>query len=316
MSEKALIVGIRGQDGTLLARSLAHKGIDVVGISRDAVFVGSEDARPFSISDAESVAALIRDLKPKEIYYLAAHHSSAESAEDNLSPHSYKKYHQTHVVGLLNCLSAIREHSVHSRLFYAASSLIYNGAIGPRQNESTPFNPVGFYGVTKLQGLHLCRQFREVHGVFASVGILYSHESVFRSDRFLSKKLIKAAHQVSLGQIETIQVGSLRAKNDWGYAPDYVEAFQRVLSVDQSNDFVIASGTSHSVNEFARIVFSCFGLNATEHIKEKESTLARPTVEKIGDFSKLTKATGWMPSMTFERMIKRLVDDYLGSLAK
>ncbi len=316
MSEKALIVGIRGQDGTLLARSLARKGIDVVGISRDKLFLGGEDARPFSIGDADSVEGLIRELKPKEIYYLAAHHKSAESAEDNSSPHSYEKYHQTHVAGLLNCLSAMKKHSLQSRFFYAASSLIYDGTIGPRQNENTPFSPVGFYGATKLQGLHLCRQFRETHGLFASVGILYSHESVLRPITFLSKKLLCAAHQISKGQLDRVTVGSLKARNDWGYAPDYVEAFQKILTLAAPTDFVVASGESHSVRDFAAAVFERFGLDASKHVFETAGLLARETPTKIGDITKLTSFTGWTPPRSFSSMIERLVEDYLSTQEK
>ena len=313
MSKRALVVGICGQDGTLLARCFARKGVHVVGISRDKLFLGREDAQPFSISDADSIEGLIKDLRPDEVYYLAAHHTSAESTEDNASPHSYEKYHHTHVGGLLNCLSAIKKHSLHSRLFYAASSLVYDGTNGPRQNENTPFSPVGFYGATKLQGLYLCRQFRETHGLFASVGILYSHESALRPDTFLSKKLISAAHQISKGQLDRVTVGSLKARNDWGYAPDYVEVFQKILNLSSPNDFVVASGESHSVRDFAAAVFERFGLDASKHVFETPGLLARGTPTKTGDISKLTSLTGWTPPRSFSCMVERLVDDYLST---
>jgi GDPmannose 4,6-dehydratase len=316
MSEKALVVGIRGQDGTLLARSLACKGLDVVGISRERVYFSNQDSEPFSIYDANSVERLIRDLKPKEIYYLAAHHSSAESREDNSSPHSYERYHQAHVTGLLNCLSAIRKHSLHSRLFYAASSLIYDGSVGPYQNEDTPFRPVGFYGATKLQGLYLCRQFREAHGVFAAVGILYSHESILRRETFLSKKLISSAHLISKNKLQQVQVGSFQARNDWGYAPDYVEVFQRILSLNAPSDFVVASGESHSVRDFATAVFERFGLDASQHVFETPGLLARETPTKTGDITKLTTFTGWTPPRSFSSMIEKLADDYLSAQTK
>ena len=318
MGNTAIIVGDNGQDGTLLKTSLEKQGIRVIGVGRDRVSLPDADTPfredDFSIVNTEQVTALVKLLRPEEIYYLAAHHVSSEQSGADSSPAEYDAYHRIHVVGLMNFLTAIRDHSPGSRLFYAASSLVFNGFHGPTQNEETPLTPVGFYGLTKAQGILLCREFRQRHGVYAVAGILYNHESVLRPDRFLSKKLISAAYQISLGKQQDISVGNLAAETDWGYAPDYVEAFQDILRIRTPEDYVVATGESHSVQEFAEIVFNCFGLNYKNHVVEKNSLLVRHVPRKVGDSTKLKKLTGWKPSHDFEGMVRKLVDDYLESV--
>jgi GDPmannose 4,6-dehydratase len=246
---------------------------------------------------------------------LAAHHGSSEQKAADNSPSEYEAYHKVHVVGLLNFLSAIRIHSSESKLFYAASSLVFDGANGPIQDEKTPFTPVGFYGLTKSQGILVCREFRERYGVFAASGILYNHESALRAERFLSKKLIASAHQISLGNKDKLVVGSLSAATDWGYAPDFVLAFQHVLSVRYPDDYIVATGEAHSVADFAQIAFECFGLDYTDYVYENSNLLGRHLPRKVGDSSKLKKATGWRPSRDFPGMVRTLVGDYLSSYA-
>ncbi|MEY4591809.1 MAG: hypothetical protein RIR18_704 [Pseudomonadota bacterium] len=320
MNRSAVIVGAGGQDGSLLRQSLERQGIEVVGVTRQAVFRGNEPmldfADGFSVGDLASVEHLLGTIQPDEVYYLVAHHASSERDNGSDHPDNFKPFHQVHVEGFLNFLWAIHQYSRHSRIFYAASSLVFDGSIGPEQNEETPFSPVGFYGLTKMQGIWLCRQFRKSHGIHASSGILYSHESVFRRETFLSKKLIKAAHEIALGQRETIQVGSLLAQNDWGYAPDYVEAFQKIVRLDAPDDFVVATGETHTVAEFAQIVFSCFGLDASRCVREAPAVLSRVSPRKIGNATKLAKATGWKPGQPFQTMVKKLVADYLSTVAE
>jgi GDPmannose 4,6-dehydratase len=211
----------------------------------------------------------------------------------------------------LNFLWAIRKHSLQSRFFYAASSLVFDGSYGPTQNEETPFTPVGFYGLTKTQGLLLCREFRERYGVFASAGILYNHESALRPINFISKKIISAAHQISLGLQQELSVGNLLTETDWGYAPEYVEAFQLIMKSSAPDDFIIATGESHSVAEFAKIVFNCFGLNSEAYVREDPGVLKRHVPKKVGNIAKLKSTTDWAPSLNFSEMIKTLVTDYL-----
>ncbi len=318
MSNTAIIVGDRGQDGSLLRVSLEKQGFQVLGIARNSIstpeaFSGAAFPE-FSLANTEQVKALVKLFQPQEIYYLAAHHVSSEQDGAETSPIEYRTYHQVHVEGLINFLCAIHSSSPQSRIFYAASSLVFSGCHGPIQNEETPFSPSGYYGLTKMQGILLCREFRQRHGVFAAAGILYNHESVLRSNKFLSKKLICSAHKISNGLQQELTVGSLSAETDWGYAPDYVEAFQKILRIESPDDFIIATGESHSVSEFASIVFGLFGLDSKKYLKENASVLNRQLQRKIGDSSKLTKATGWKPMHNFTGMIEALVSDYTRSL--
>jgi GDPmannose 4,6-dehydratase len=311
----AIIVGDEGQDGTLLRASLLRQDIEVIGIGKDKLatphWMRGTLPINFSVLSSEAVLSLVSIVQPREIYYLAAFHSSSEAKEDDWSHQAYDRYHEVHVVGLLNFLSAIRSRSANSRLFYAGSSLVFSGFDGPVQNERTPFSPVGFYGITKAQGILLCRQFRRAHGVFASTGILYNHESLLRKEKFISKKLITAAHRITLGLQKEVLLGHLDAESDWGYAPDFVEAFQTILRLPAPDDFVVASGTSHSVRYFADLVFKEFGLDYKNYVREDPSILGRSFPVKIGDTSKLRSMANWAPSCSFEEMVKNLVREYL-----
>lgn len=315
MSGRVVIVGIGGQDGTLLRLSLERRGIEVFGVGRQGVFRGdrlsSGFPATFSTTRQEDVEHLVRVLQPDEVYYLAAHHTSSERCNTTDHPDNFIPFHKVHVDGFLNFLWAISQYSRHSRIFYAASSLVFDGSAGPVQNEDTAFSPVDYYGLTKMQGIYLCRHFRKSHGVHASAGILYSHESVLRKDTFLSKKLIRAAHEISLGLRDSIHVGSLQAQNDWGYAPDYVEAFESIVHQETPGDYVVATGEMHTVAEFARIVFDCFGLDEKHYVTENPDILNRVSLPKAGDATKLRQNTGWQPKQSFESMVERLVVDYL-----
>ena len=318
MNNIAIIVGDRGQDGTLLRASLEKQGVEVVGIGRDrmstpvscTIGLGGE----FSVANTDQVLALVDAIRPREIYYLAAHHVSSEQNGSDNSPSEYEAYHRVHVVGLLNFLWAIRNHLPKSRLFYAASSLIFNGIHGPIHNEETPFTPVGFYGLTKAQGILICREFRERYGIYAAGGILYNHESVLRQENFLSKKLISSAHRISLGLQHELVLGNLSAETDWGYAPDYVEAFQFILRASDPDDYLVATGEAHSVAEFAMIVFDCFGLDYRNYVRESTEVLNRHVPRKVGDSSKLKNLTGWHPAHDFSTMVRILVRDYLENM--
>lgn len=317
MKNIAIIVGDRGQDGTLLRANLEEQGTLVVGIGRNRLSLPAcletnlDDE--FSVCNTDQVMALVVTICPSEIYYLAAHHVSSEQNGADYSPSDYEEYHKVHVVGLLNFLWAIRKHSPQSKLFYAASSLVFNGNQGPIQDEKTPLTPVGFYGLSKAQGILICRDFRERYGIFASSGILYNHESVLRPEKFLSKKIITAAHEISLGLKSQLVLGNLSAEADWGYAPNFVVAFQKILNIDNPDDYIVATGESHSVAEFAKIVFECFGLDYKKYVYEDSNVLNRNVPRKIGDSSKLKNITDWETSYDFTGMVNTLVRDYLES---
>lgn len=315
MKKVAIIVGDKGQDGTLLKGSLEKQDFQVIGVGRGRISLPDSSAiildAEFSVANTDQVSALVDEVRPSEIYYLAAHHVSSEQNGSDNSPSEYDEYHQAHVVGLLNFLWAIRNYSPNSRIFYAASSLVFNGSHGLIQNEETPFTPVGFYGLTKTQGILICREFRERYGIYTAVGILYNHESALRQEKFLSKKIISSAHKISLGVQEELVLGNLSAETDWGYAPDYIDAFQYITRAVKPDDYVVATGESHSVKEFAKIVFSYFGLNYINYVRESTKVLNRHVPQKVGDSSKLRNLTGWKPTRDFTTMVQTLVSDYL-----
>ena len=318
-AKTAIIVGVGGQDGSLLKRSLERQGVSVIGITRTAISCAPDTLSvtgEFGVINCDQVENLVSAAKPDEIYYLAAYHASSEAKHSNLHPEEYRNYERVHVQGLLNFLYAIRQHQPDARLFYASSSLIFDGSSGPVQDETTPLSPTGYYGLTKAQGMLLCREFRQNHGVFAASGILYNHESILRPESFLSKKLIMGAHKISLGLQDELLVGSLDAETDWGYAPDYVEAFQEILRTAVSDDFIIATGESHTVREFAEQVFDCFDLTAGDYLKEDRGLLHRTPPPKIGNPAKLAATTGWKTKDGFAEMVRRLVDDYLSDFAE
>jgi GDPmannose 4,6-dehydratase len=312
---RAVIVGAGGQDGRLLQSSLGLRGISTVSIYRQRLQDPSGSEREFKVFDAADVKNLLAEYQPHQIYYLAAHHTSSQLDGEAAVLNAYDVFHNTHVVGLHNFLEAIRHVSPDSRLFYASSSLVFDGSIGPKQSENTPFSPVGFYGLTKLQGMMLCRHYRKEHNIFASSGILYSHESLYRQSTYLSKKIISTIHAISRGIGTRVSVGDLDGINDWGYAADFVQAFQDILEATNPTDYIVATGEGHSVREFAQIVCDFFGLNLADCILEDKKLLLRRTGPRIGDFSKLHDETGWKPSLSFQKMVRTLVQDYVSAVA-
>jgi GDPmannose 4,6-dehydratase len=316
MSEnrRAIIVGAGGQDGILLQRSLQSQGVDTVRVYRHTVRFADGEEREFNIFTPYLIQELIADYQPNRIYYLAAHHTSSQGHGGGSSPHTYADFHQTHVVGLHHFLEGIRLVNSKARLFYASSSLVFDGSVGPRQSEDTPFGPVGFYGLTKLQGMMLCRHYRREHNLFAACGILYSHESFYRLAGYLSKKIISAVHSLSIGESEKVKVGDLDAVNDWGYAADYVEAFQQIVNTTTPGDYVVATGEGHTVREFAQIVCEQFGLRLSDCVVEDKTLPLRRTGPRVGDYAKLHRDTGWSPSRPFTQMVQTLVNDYLKAM--
>ena len=321
--EKAIVIGCQGQDGQFLSSSLRAKGIETIGIGKKKVVSFSSATEHFADSGVENlifnfdeIKDLIFEYKPTEIYYLAAYHTSSEVTEHE-SALEYEKSHNTHVIGLLNVLNSIRDLSLSSKLFYAASALVFDGDnSGEKVKESRKFSPVGYYGLTKAQGAMLCEYYRRKYAIFAAVGYLYNHESYLRPNHFLSKKIIKAAYDISKGSKEPLLIGNLSSIVDWGYAEDYVEAFQSIMKLKTSDDFVIATGEGHSVKEFISMAFAYFQLDSEKYVIEDPSLQKRQTPPRIGDPSNLITATGWRPTYTFEGMIKKLIEDYIQKCTK
>ena len=308
---RAIIIGHSGQDGTLLCESLEEKGCELIGISRSSIttipYRNIEEIP--RVDDAKAIELLIKDFQPTEIYYLAAYHASSEVSDIDNIRESFINAEQTHVIGLLNILCAVRDNSPSCKIFYASSSLVFSGEDGELQNEKTPLSPSCFYGVTKAQAMWLCDEFRNKYGIFVSVGILYNHESYLRPPHFLTQKIIKSAIRISNGSDEKLTVGNLSARVDWSYARDFIEAFQLILALDESKSFVIASNEAHTVQEFIEVAFEYFNLDWTQYVNEDNSILIRKPLVKIGDSSKLTSETGWNKTYNFHELVKQLVID-------
>ncbi|MDA9285250.1 GDP-mannose 4,6-dehydratase [Pseudomonadales bacterium] len=306
-------MGHLGQDGSLLSRELIQRGYKVIGIgSARTSWFGKESDEPIDIMDRSAVRKLILGVMPEEIYYLAAYHSSSErQGEEQSQVDLFEKSQAVHVTGLLNFLSTIASCSGKTRLFYAASSLIFSGKNGDFQDEDTPFEPVGMYGITKAQGVWLCREYRARENIFVSCGFLYNHESHLRPPNFLTAKIISGAIRIAEGSDEKVTVGSLDAEVDWGYAADYVRAFSAILALDSADDFILASGESHTVEQFCESVFSVFSLNWKDHICVEKNLLFRRQPIKKGDSRKLIEKTGVELKIPFQELISRLVKDHI-----
>jgi GDPmannose 4,6-dehydratase len=316
--DRAIIIGSAGQDGRLLLERLERDGCAVVGVERNRVSRSARPAftSPIDILDPRPVCDLIGSVSPDAIFYLAAYH---HSAEDKFLPDDAELYicsHDIHVRGLLHVLEGIRKHKPGSRLFYAASSHCFGEPPTAIQDENTPLRPRCAYGITKTAGVGLCRMYRANHRVRASAGFFYNHESPLRARKFLSTKIVRAAVEISRGRRDRLVLGDLSARVDWGFAPDYVDAMIRIVGLEAADDFIIATGQSHSVEEFVAAAFSHVGLDWRLHVQVEPGIIGKPRTTLVGDSTKLRTATGWSPSVTFQQMVELLVDAELQRLSK
>lgn len=317
--KRVIVVGDTGQDGTLLKDDLLHQGAEVIGISKSRGLISTKllPELECDVASIHNVRALIKFFQPHEIYYLAAYHTSSESGGGLPPlPEQFESAQATHVTGLLNFLSAMTELCNSARLFYASSSLVFSGENGAVQTEETPLDPHGFYGITKAQGMWLCREFRSRYNLFASVGILYNHESYLRPANFLSAKIIRTAMRIIEGATDKLEIGNLSSMVDWGYAKDYVVAFQKILAADTPGEFIVATGEAHTVREFIAIVFAYFDIKYEDYVVENKEILFRAPLVKTGDFGKLRNTTGWQPSLNFREFVILLIEDHLAALSK
>lgn len=307
--KKAMIIGSRGQDGRLLTDLLLARRYAVLGIDRgETTLAGApaEPCPPVDILDADAVETAIARFRPNELYFFAAYH---HSSEDRLGSDAelFRASYATHVTAYLNVLEAVKNASPHTRVFYAASSHIFKGTPGDRQDEQTPVRPLCVYGITKTAGYFTGQFYRNTHGLFVANGILYNHESPLRQDKFVSMKIIRGAVNISNGRQDKIVLGDLNAEIDWGYAPDYVDAFHRILNTGRPDDFIVATGVKHRVRDFVAIAFGALGLDWTNSVEEQPSLITKQNFTLVGDPAKLMAATGWKPSVDFAGMIKLLL---------
>lgn len=294
MPRRALIIGVRGQDGSFLAEQLAGRGYHVTGLGR------TSDTYPqTSVENHGAISALIADLHPDEIYYLAAYH---HSSEDILPPEHalVTRSLMVHTIGLLNVLDAMVTHAPRAKLFYAASSHIHGDPIEVPQTERTQCHPNSAYGTSKFAGLCLLRQYRERYNIFCAGGILYTHESERRGPGFLSRRIIDGALAISRGKQKQLALGNLTAEVDWGYAPEYTDAMWNVLQLSQPTDVIIATGKRTSVCDFVEGAFGALRLDWRSHITVDPGLIKRAPSgnPRIGDSGLLHGLTGWRATVT------------------
>jgi GDPmannose 4,6-dehydratase len=314
--KKALITGITGQDGSYLSELLLEKGYEVHGIVR-RVALEHPQARMWRIrhlldrlhihsASMESYASIfniVSDIKPDECYHLAAQSYVSYSFEDEFSTIN------TNLNGTHYVLSSLKRQAPDCRFYFAASSEMFGKVKETPQNEDTPFHPRSPYGISKLAGFELTRNYREGYGMFALSGILFNHESPRRGAEFVTRKISSGAAKVKLGLDNEIRLGNLDAKRDWGHAKDYVRAMWLMLQRDAPEDYVIATGTSHTVEEFIEKAFKYVGLDYRDYLVIDEK-LYRPSEVKIlqGDASKAQNNIEWYPTASFDELVKEMVD--------
>ena len=314
--KRALITGITGQDGSYLAEFLLEKGYEVHGVVRRVAIEDPEHRlwrirhiidkvklHAASLESYVSIFNVVEKVKPDECYHLAAQSFVSYSFEDEFSTIN------TNINGTHFVLSAIKDRAPHCKFYFAASSEMFGNVKESPQNENTPFHPRSPYGISKVAGFDLTRNYREAYGLYALSGILFNHESSRRGFEFVTRKVTNTAAKIKLGLAKELRLGNLEAKRDWGYAADYVEAMWLMLQQGEPGDYVIATGVTHSVKELVEIAFSHVGLNWKEYVIADEK-LYRPAeiYELRGDYSKARKELGWEPQVSFENLIKMMVD--------
>jgi GDPmannose 4,6-dehydratase len=324
MPKKALITGIAGQDGSYLAELLLSKGYEVHGVVRRIAIEDTEhklrnighllDRIALHVGSLDNVLSLIKvvkDVQPEECYHLASSSFVSYSFDDEISILN-NNVNSTHYL-----LAAIKEFAPRCRFYFAGSSEMFGNVERSPQNETTPFNPRSIYGISKVAGYHLTKNYRAQYGLFTSVGILYNHESPRRGYEFVTRKIVSAAVKIKLGLLDHVVLGNLDALRDWGYAPDYVQAMWLMLQADSPGEFVIASGETHSVREFVKAAFSLVDLDYTRYVRT-DPNLYRPS-EKVplcGDPGNARTQLGWAPTMAFGEIIRTMVDNEMRTLCK
>ena len=312
----SIITGIAGQDGTFLYKYLLGKNYSIIGVDIKRFFDEQvEFINNLNLSDTDSVFKLIKRTKPNEIYHLAAFHGSSEDKIEN-EIDLFKQSNETNVVSTINLLEAIRKYSPKTKLFYATSSQMFGVPQTPIQDENTPFNPGNIYGITKHAATKLCHYYRNKYNVFASVGIMYAHESPLRGPNFVSKKIVQGAVAIKNNRKKQLILGSLDTEVDWGYAGDYVVAMHKILQLRRPNDYIISSGEKHTVRDFVETVFNYLDLDSKNHVIVNEYILkSNNQFSVLGDNQKLIHSTGWRPKIDFKQLVIMMVEDEIEKLS-
>lgn len=322
MTKKALVTGINGQDGSYLTELLLEKGYEVHGtVRREAIedtghrlgniahIVDKIQLHPVSLDNHLSAYKLISKIVPDECYHLAASSFVSYSFDDEESVLT-ANFNSTHFL-----LASIKEAAPDCRFYFAGSSEMFGNAPQAPQNESTPFNPRSIYGISKVASHHLVTNYRRQHGLYACTGILYNHESPRRGHAFVTRKITSTVARIHLGLADHLELGNLDPKRDWGYAPEYVEAMWRMLQQNESDNYVVATGRSHSVRDFLEIAFGVVDLDYNKYVRINPAFF-RPTedVPLMGDASKARSVLDWQPEKKLNDIVREMVESDIQTL--
>ncbi|MFH1888556.1 MAG: GDP-mannose 4,6-dehydratase [Candidatus Omnitrophota bacterium] len=313
--KRALITGITGQDGAYLAKFLLEKGYEVFGTYRRLstpnfwrlqyldVF-DRVSLIPADLIDAASIGEALEISRPQEIYHLAAQSFVGTSFEQPIGSGEIT------ALGVTRILEEVRQFDPKIKFYQASTSELYGNGHKKPQDEDTCFNPSSPYAASKLYGYWITKIYREGYGIFASNGILFNHESPLRGLEFVTRKISNAVAKIKLGLEKELRIGNLNAKRDWGYAPEYVESMWLILQQDRPDDFVIATGETHSVKEFIVEAFSRAGLKWEKYVKTDKALLRPLDVDTLcGDYSKAKKVLRWQPRIKFKELARIMVDE-------
>ena len=316
MKLKALITGISGQDGSYLAELLLAKGYEVHGMVRRTAVENQEhrlsriqhllsDLRLHgaSLESYASLCALLQEVQPHECYHLAAQSYVSYSFDDEFSTM------RSNVQGTHELLAALKQTSPECKFYFAGSSEMFGKVRVTPQNEQTPFHPRSTYAISKVTGYHLCQYYREAYDIFACTGILFNHESPRRGCEFVTRKITSQVARIKLDLAKELRLGNLDATRDWGHAREYVEAMWKMLQQSKADDFVIATGESHSVREFCQVAFGHVGLDYNDWVKIDPKLFRPADVEALrGDCSKARQVLGWKNRTSWKDLVFEMVD--------
>lgn len=312
MKKRALITGITGQDGSYLAEFLLDRGYQVFGVVRRSSIANSERVDHLSdrvsfiqadLLDQSSLMSALREARPQEVYNLAAQSFVPTSWHQPVLTGEFT------ALGVTRMLEAVRAVDPSIRFYQASSSEMFGNPIECPQRETTPFHPRSPYGVAKVYGHYLTVNYRESYGLFACSGILFNHESPRRGIEFVTRKVSQGVAKIKLGLTRELRLGNLAAKRDWGFAGDYVKAMWLMLNQDEPDDYVVATGTAHSVENLVRTASSVAGLNWQEFLKIDEALFRPAEVDHLlGDSTKAQQKLGWETHVSFEELVAMMVD--------
>lgn len=321
INKVALITGVTGQDGSYLSELLLEKGYEVHGIVRPFQPEDTDKAlsnilhllgvpqfkiHSCDVTGSQMLSNFVREIRPDEIYHLAAQSNTPKSFEDEWGTF------QTNTQSTLSLLATIKEASPNSRFYFAASSELFGDAVESPQNEKTPFNPNSPYGISKIAGFYLTKLYREKYSVFACSGICFSHESPRRGNIFVTRKITSTVARIKCGMASELRLGNLETRRDWGFSGDFVHAIWGMLQQDEPDDYVVGTGENHTIKEFVERAFSYVSLDWKKYVVT-DPKFFRPAEKNawLADTSKAQRILGWKPKVSFDELVAMMMDNDL-----